>query len=388
MLYFGKPSLIQIVFALLTIFTAVSKSAIIPNKATANRIISVKFDVKHTKSPENITFSNNEHSKGNVPVPLKNAKVEYLASLYLGSTKQVSQVVLDTGSSDLWVANSEMGGPYNASESSTYHDTGYEFSDAYGSGSASGTWAYEEVSLYPDGKAITGVKFGNVNKTVTMPFEGILGIGLEGLEGTAWNLLFPYATGERYPNFPSLLVEQGFIDKRAYSLFLNSENATTGTIIFGGIDHAKYDGSLVELPLSGKFNERADQNRLDVTLNDISFNGSNYSVKAPVNLDSGTTHTILPEDVYNKFVEYFQDSCDQSDNFVSFNFDGVSIKVPYSDIVDTEDNGCSLLIDKGTNEFILGGNFLRHSYAVYDLDNRTISLAQVKYTNESDVETI
>ena len=40
----------------------------------------------------------------------------------------------------------------------------------------------------------------------------------------------------------------------------------------------------------------------------------------------------------------------------------------------------------GTSDYnILGDNFLRSAYIVYDLDDNEISLAQVKYTTASNI---
>lgn len=132
--------------------------------------------------------------------------------------------------------------------------------------------------------------------------------------------------------------------------------------------------------------------------------------KSPALLDSGTTLTILPDDIYEELFEFFQAQSDgQGDAIVEcglldsatgsldFQFggsDGPVIKVPFSEFALpaigtngewlTFDDGslaCVLGI-QGTQEelpVILGDTFLRSAYVVYDLDNKQISLAQTVF---------
>lgn len=227
-----------------------------------------------------------------------------------------------------------------------------------------------------------------------------MGIGFKELESTVYG-----GNGVEYNNFPAALKAQGLINKNAYSLYLNSQEATEGTLIFGGVDNAKYDGSLVDFNLTGKANNNRDNYRMDITLNSVSAEGQTGTLNAPVTLDSGTTYTILNQDIYNAMLKIFKPqysskyqvnivSCDQPDKEVEFNFGELVIKVPYADFADqlyesgeTKIDGvCVFALSSQDDEYILGDNFLRHAYVVYDLEDRKISMAQVKYTSESDIQ--
>lgn len=71
--------------------------------------------------------------------------------------------------------------------------------------------------------------------------HGVMGIGYDSNEsGTA-----PNGT---YPSVMDNLVDQGIIERKAYSLYLNDLAANRGSVIFGGIDTTKYTGDLVALP--------------------------------------------------------------------------------------------------------------------------------------------
>lgn len=82
-------------------------------------------------------------------------------------------------------------------------------------------------------------------------FWGILGLGSRLAESTFRN---PASSGFGKANgtFPTLydqLQFHGYTVRRAFSIWLNSVSATTGCIIFGGIDMTKYYRELVAVPV-------------------------------------------------------------------------------------------------------------------------------------------
>ena len=117
-------------------------------------------------------------------------------------------------------------GSYSPASSRTSQNLNTRFEIKYGDGS------YAKGKLYKDTVGIGGVSvrdqlFANVWSTSAR--KGILGIGFQS-EATEFD----------YDNLPISLRNQGIIGKAAYSL--NSPEASTGQIIFGGIDKAKYSG--------------------------------------------------------------------------------------------------------------------------------------------------
>jgi hypothetical protein len=86
-----------------------------------------------------------------------------------------------------------------------------------------------------------------------------------------------YPTGESqvenegkavYNNIPAQMVAQGLINSNAYSLFLNDLNASTGNILFGGVDTARYNGPLATLPLQ---EVGGSVSQFPITLTELSF---------------------------------------------------------------------------------------------------------------------
>ncbi|KAF6072191.1 Eukaryotic aspartyl protease family protein [Candida albicans] len=306
-----------------------------------------------------------------VPVKLINEQVSYASDITVGSNKQKLTVVIDTGSSDLWVPDSQVScqagqgqdpnfckneGTYSPSSSSSSQNLNSPFSIEYGDGTTSqGTWYKDTIGF--GGISITKQQFADV--TSTSVDQGILGIGYKTHEAEG-----------NYDNVPVTLKNQGIISKNAYSLYLNSRQATSGQIIFGGVDNAKYSGALIALPVTS-------DNELRIHLNTVKVAGQSINADVDVLLDSGTTITYLQQGVADQVISAFNGQETYDANASEFT---APLYTEDGQVYDQ----CQLLF--GTSDYnILGDNFLRSAYIVYDLDDNEISLAQVKYTTASNI---
>lgn len=300
----------------------------------------------------------------------------------------------ETGNSDTWSKN----------------DTAPEFYIQYADGtSATGVWGQDNVEF--GGTNVTDLSFALVNHSDSA--FGVLGIGLPGLESTYTGLQVS-GTPYQYENLPMRLKLQGLISKNVYSLYLNSPNANTGTLLFGAIDRAKYLGQLETVPIVNIYEGTYKHPiRLDISMTGLSFNSSsqNETVSTssyPALLDSGTTLTYLPSSLFNRVTSlfsasysrtygYYQVDCDFNTNSASlvFQFSGIQIAVPLSEFIITGGrNQCFLGImeqsslGSSTSYAVMGGNFLRSAYVVYDLDDYTISMAQANYSSDEDIQVV
>lgn len=383
---------------LLSVLASLSFAAPVEKR---EKTLTLDFDVKRISSKaKNVTVASSPGFRRNlraasdagVTISLENEYSLYLTTIEIGTPGQKLQVDVDTGSSDLWVpgqGTSSLYGTYDHTKSTSYKKDRSGFSISYGDGSsARGDWAQETVSI--GGASITGLEFGDA--TSQDVGQGLLGIGLKGNEASAQS-----SNSFTYDNLPLKLKDQGLIDKAAYSLYLNSEDATSGSILFGGSDSSKYSGSLATLDLVNIDDEG------DSTSSAVAFFVELEGIKAgsssitkttyPALLDSGTTLIYAPSSIASsigrKYGTYsysyggYVTSCDATGPDFKFSFNGKTITVPFSNLLFQNSEGDSEclvgVLSSGSNYYILGDAFLRSAYVYYDIDNSQVGIAQAKY---------
>lgn len=257
--------------------------------------------------------------------------------------------------------------------------------------------------------------------------QGLLGIGYSANEASNSD---DQSTLEDdsfvYANIIDAIVSQKLIDINAYSLYLNDLDASTGSIIFGGLDSDKYQGDLVQMPVVPDSLPNGTDIYLSfgVALTSFALGGKDLtpsgSPPAAI-LDTGTSLTLLPETIANDIIQElgaYDDSegesgtglvladCNLANSDKTFDFgfggtdgsDSIKVKVPYNEmIIDPaklgfELNGyapqgitfqdiCVLGILPASEPYILGDTFLRSAYVVYDLKNNVIALAQTNFNS-------
>lgn len=381
---------------LLTLSTVVN-AASIPLEERGEGIVKLSFDIKYIPKGNNTAAPLQERDEsGTSELTLHNKDTYYITDLYFGSNKQKLSVNVDTGSSDLWVIDSSANadvlyGSFDSSSSSTFKGSSAPFGVAYFDESlARGTWANDDVSLSPNGPTLKGFKFGDATQVSQLTY-GILGIGLTGLESTS---------PSTYDNFPIALKKTGAIKKTAYSLYLNSKDSQTGSVLFGGIDNAKYSGDLVSFPLLD------NDSRLTIKVDSISSKDQKQELDVGFTLDSGSTISYLEPSLLSELASklgaspngndfYYFQTCDDVPD-LTINFNGLDVTIPSEDLrlqLTNKYTGeplalCGLAILPESRDNILGDNFLRHVYAVYDLEDKKISLANVKYSSDEDIVAI
>ena len=280
-----------------------------------------------------------------------------------------------------------------------------DFNVSYEDGSgASGDYATDNVGI---GRTmLEGLQFG-IGYQSTTP-EAVLGIGYVDNEAQQ-NL-----KQQSYPNLPQAMVNGGLIQTNAYSIWLDDLEASTGSILFGGVDTNKYNGSLQTLPVQKQSNEFS---HFVITLSGLDLNNNGKSsnlssgLPAPVILDTGSSITYLPtnlaQDIFQALnVQYIQSqsagyaSCGLTNQNISidFKFSSITISVPISELVinpNQADDGdgntfgsqqalCLFGITTAGDEVaVLGDTFLRSAYVVYDLDNNEVGLAQANFNSNT-----
>ncbi|KAL8684157.1 MAG: hypothetical protein Q9218_008396, partial [Villophora microphyllina] len=201
--------------------------------------------------------------------------------------------------------------------------------------------------------------------------------------------------------------------------------SATGTILFGAVDSSKYKGSLTAIPIVKS--PRVDEaSRLAVQMTSITLNDkigaspllpNNTAIYAT--LDSGASITLLPRPVAeliysaagvlddNATQNYPVVPCNLSTAAATFTFGfagplGPQISVSMAEFVLPWQNNitfadgtpaCSFnLRPVDTPDAILGDSFLRSAYAVFDLDEGIVAMAQsnvdLTANNQPNITTI
>jgi hypothetical protein len=233
--------------------------------------------------------------------------------------------------------------------------------------------------------------------------EAVLGIGYTLNEVQVGN------SGKAYNNLPAQLVADSKIQSNAYSLWLNDLDASTGSILFGGVDTDQYHGSLETLPVQTTDGEYAE---FLITLTEVAFGStviaSNQALA--VLLDSGTSLTYLPDTMATAIYQavgaqydstegeaYVPCSLTSNSTTLDFTFSSPTISVTMAELVIpiSTSTGGSLTFPDGTaaclfgiapagsSSSVLGDTFLRSAYIVYDLSNNEISIAQTNFNATS-----
>lgn len=340
---------------------------------------------------------------GTVQASLANAETLYFMDLSVGTPAQDLKMHIDTGSSDLWVnvPNSKLceessnpcasSGTFTPGNSHTYTYINSDFNITYVDGSgAQGDYASDTVQF--SGVTLKDQILG-VGLESTTP-QGILGIGYPSNEVAVSYNFKPYA------NVPVSLVDKGYINTNAYSLWLDDLDSSSGSILFGGVDTAKYTGELQTLPILKT--EGYAYIDFIIALTAVGVNGNTGSItndlKVPALLDSGSSLMYLPNDVTNKIYNALGATYDRnigagsidcnmanSDQTIDFTFSSPTIRVPLNEmILQAGPNECILGIGYAQgNTPVLGDSFIRSAYIVYDISNNEISLAQANYNSKS-----
>jgi hypothetical protein len=121
----------------------------------------------------------------------------------------------------------------DSTKSSTFKDIQGGFQVAYGDNTgATGDFISDYFGI--GGATIKDLIMGLVNQTTTG--SGLMGIGYDINE----HVVTSGASTTPYKSIMDTMLDQGLINTKSYSLYLDDQTASSGSVIFGGADTGKF----------------------------------------------------------------------------------------------------------------------------------------------------
>ncbi|EOA34173.1 hypothetical protein CARUB_v10021675mg [Capsella rubella] len=220
-------------------------------------------------------------------VALKNyLDAQYYGEIAIGTPPQKFTVIFDTGSSNLWVPSGKcffslscfFHAKYKSSRSSTYKKSGKRAAIHYGSGSISGFFSSDAVTVgdlvvrdqeFIEATSEPGLTF------LVAKFDGLLGLGFQEI-----------SVGNATPVWYNMLT-QGLIKKPVFSFWLNRDPKSEegGEIVFGGVDPKHFRGEHTYVPVTQRGYWQFDMGEVLIAGESTGYCGSGCSAIA----DSGTS---------------------------------------------------------------------------------------------------
>lgn len=295
----------------------------------------------------------------------------FYAPVTIGTPGQSVNLVLDTGSSDMWTVQGKEN--WSPSASSTFQNSTTAFQISYGSGDVTGTLASDKVVL-ADHTAES-----QTFALATSVSNGLLGNAVEGIMGLGFQSL---STSKSKPFWQNAGADQFSFYLKSDGETSSSEQAPGGTFTLGGTNSSFYTGDI-------NWSTVIDEAYWLITLGGITINGQTVDLKgtSKVAVDTGTTLIGAPDSVVEQFYSqipnsqktssgYYTFPCSTTDLNATMHFGNqeytLGVQQLIAGTVDTRGQDClgsffSIGSDSSDEmQYILGDAFLMNVYSVFD----------------------
>lgn len=313
----------------------------------------------------------------------------FLAQIKIGSEAQIFNLILDTGSSILWVGRNGCDGnhglihKFNPATSKTARNTGQPFNMKYGSGACTGYYYNDNIEYIPDKKF--NMYFGVAD---TANFNVDNGDGIIGLS-KEYN--------DNKLSFIHMLKESGNTDSLLFSIKFESKEFlrnVEGTMYIGKHEDFSQNGS-VSVPMVFHVSKIF----WACTLSSFGLNDTkNYihsDFETNVIFDTGTNFIILPIRYLNEIKKDldkfdcqaintrngYQFACvsEPLPNFI-FKFDRHSFRIPmkYASYLSISGAYISTISFQSSGTFIIGSPFFFVYHTLFDADSDELKFYPLK----------
>lgn len=345
--------------------------------------------------------SNSRRSSGQNLITNQNADSTYYGTVAIGTPPVAYNVVLDTGSSDLWVADSSCDAncdgisTFTSTQSSTFTNLSTSFSIKYGSGDAQGSLGKDIVQMA--GFSVTNQVFAVCDTIST----GLLESPVSGLMGLAWQSI----SSSGAEPFWQTLASSGAWDEPVMTFQITRFNNISqvralepgGTFTMGALNSSLYTGDIdyVDLPSDAVTYWTLPLTTLTVQGNSITLGSGQNSYSA---IDTGTTLIGGPQDAIEEIYANIPDSSPGTGNLegyytypcttnvnVTVSFGGRSWAISSADFLMTKAStdrcvGAFFVLGSTNPSWIFGDTLLKNVYSVFRYNPPSVGFADLSKT--------
>ncbi|RSH83433.1 uncharacterized protein EHS24_007117 [Apiotrichum porosum] len=337
-----------------------------------------------------------KRSSGSVALTDIELDASYSGQVSIGTPAQTFDIILDTGSADLWVESSSCSGcagtTYSSSSSSSYASSNATFSISYGSGDATGTLATDTVTMA--GFAVASQTFAQV----TSMTSGLISSSVSGIMGLSWEAL---SYSKATPWWETLAASSQW-DSKLFAFYLKrwrdvsgatSSESDGGTANFGALDSSLYSGDVTYVTLA------SNPEYWEIPMSSVAVGSTSIDLgsSTQVAIDTGTTliggpssivasiYAAIPNSrqMTGSYSSYYEYPCNQSVT-VSLTFGGYTIDVGDADFnlgkYSTGDY-CTgavfvqTLSSSSPVQWIVGATALKNTYTVFRYSPAAVGFA-------------
>lgn len=309
----------------------------------------------------------------------------YIGMIGMGTPTQNFSVVLDTGSSDLWIKDKTYtgaGNKFDSSQSSTYKTVSGTWNIQYGSGAASGFKGQDVAAFTGTTYSFPTQVFGQATDLEPpmdqQPMDGICGMAFPSISSIGTN-----------PPWLNIINAPGFMGKnKTFTVWLEElkgspQGAKGGTFTFGEPDTTNCAATGDWVPLSHDL-------WYEFNIDGVGTGGK-FSGRASAISDTGTSFLIGPTDAISNIANalnvqmdgtgLYVIPCDPSKTTATIDvkINGKTYPISANNFIVSFDNDKTCYVamqgaDIGDPAWILGDTFIRQWCNAYDLVGKRVGL--------------
>lgn len=306
--------------------------------------------------------------EGQQDFPLRNIN-GYLYNTNFTIGNQEFELVVDTGSGDLWIPEENCISEFCLLASKYYYNlsspelTDTQYSLYYVSGNFDAKVIRDTVSLGSltlDSYGL-GLATEVSSEMVNIDSDGIIG--------------FAYYSVASNVSFPKALVDEDKLTTPIFSFFLNRDSGSTNSILtIGGDNPTYYTGNL-------DWVDSAEPNDWSVRVGSVRLNQNVIATNFNAYVDSGTTTLAIPEQLYAMIQNQIPaqtSSCSLLPN-LTFTINNINYTLGPKQYSFYQGNWCHPNIFPWSgNSWILGSPFLQSVYTSFNIETNQLGFAPVR----------